>query len=41
MACIVSAHHVDLTTRQIEADGVTLEAVNAALALFEIDGISG
>lgn len=27
--------------RQIEADGVTLEAVDTPLALFEIDGIAG
>ena len=39
--CLPPTHHVDLPMRQIEADGVTLEAVDAPLALLEIDGISG
>jgi hypothetical protein len=40
MISLSPTHHVDLPMRQIQADGVPLEAVDTPLALLEIDGIS-
>jgi len=39
--CLAPTDHVGLSMRQIKADGVTLEAVDAPIPLFEIDRVSG